>query len=77
MSKFLIVTERNFYFNIRAKGFDFGKLFEKVMRIKKRNGDFSEIIGVWKWEKNAYVPLPRDEYIEFINRTKALNTQNL
>jgi hypothetical protein len=77
MPRFLIVTESNFYFGIRTKRYDFGKLFEKIRRIKKKSGDFSEIVGVWKWEKNAYVPLPRDEYIEFIDGEKSLNTQNL
>jgi hypothetical protein len=77
MPKFLIVTESNFYFDIRTKRYDFGKLFEKIMRIKKKSGDFSKIVGVWKWERNAYVPLPRDEYIEFIDGKKSLNTQNL
>jgi hypothetical protein len=75
--KFLIVTENNLYFGIRTKKYDFKKLFEKIMTIKKKSGDFSEIVGVWKWEKKAYVPLPRDEYMEFIDGEKALNTQNL
>jgi hypothetical protein len=79
MPKFLIVTENNFYFDIRTKKHDFKKLFEKTRRIKKKSGDFSEIVGVWKWERKAkaYIPLPRDEYIDFIDGEKALNTQNL
>jgi hypothetical protein len=79
MPRFLVVSENNFYFDIRTKKHDFKKLFEKIRKIKKKSGDFSEIIGVWIWKRKAkaYIPLPKDEYIDFIDGEKALNTQNL
>lgn len=79
MPKFLVVTEDNLYFDIRTKKYDFEKLFEKIRKIQKKSGDFSEIVGLWIWKKKAkaYIPLPRDEYIDFIDGKKALNTQNL